>query len=178
MQLEPAANIAGWTISTIADEATLIGLAITVVGFVVTIWNVLKSKSAAERAEAAAQNARSSLLRVDSVAAISAAIAGLEDIKRLHRGGAWEGMPERYGVQRRTLIGVRTGNPALTDGQRTSLQSTIQQLSMMEKAIEAYFADSTDTPNVARLNGILSRQADKLTELLTQLKLNGGHHER
>jgi hypothetical protein len=49
---------------------------------------------------------------------------------------------------------------------------------MMEKAIEAYFADSTDTPNVARLNGILSRQADKLTELLTQLKLNGGHHER
>jgi hypothetical protein len=166
-------SIAGWTISYLADVATLVGLGVTIVGFVVTIINVLKSKSAAERAERAAQEARSNLLRVDSIALISSIIAGLEDVKRLHRSGSWQGMPERYGVQRRMLISVRAGNLTLRDAQKTTLQSAIQQLSAMEKQIEEHLANPGNAPDIANLNGIISKQADKLTQLLTELKING-----
>jgi hypothetical protein len=160
-----------WTISSAADVATLVGLAITVIGFVVTIITAWKSKSAAERAEKAAKEARSNLLRVDSISGISSTIAGLQDIKRLHRSGSWDGMPERYGVQRRMLIEVRTGNSKLTDQQRSTLQSAIQQLSLMEQQIEEHLARPDNPVDTARLNRIISRQADALTRLLTELKI-------
>ena len=178
MAPQPTANIAGWTISSVADVATLVGLAITFVGFIVTIWNVVKSRSAAERAQQAAENARSSLLKVDSIAGLSGALGGFDDLKRLHRSGTWEGMPERYATQRRILIAIRTGNPRLTDAQKAILQSAIQQLSGMEKQIEEHLANPTDPPDAARLNGIVSRQCDNLTQLLTELKIDGDHHEQ
>lgn len=46
---------------TIGDLASLAGVAISIVGFVVTVWNVRRSKSAAERAEAAANEARQAM---------------------------------------------------------------------------------------------------------------------
>lgn len=170
--MQPSPEASAWTIATVADIATLVGLAITVVGFGVTIVNVRRSKSAAERAELAAKEARSNLLRVDAIAGISGIIMGLEDIKRLHRGGSWDGMPERYGIQRRMLIAVRAGHLSLTDSQKATLQSVIQQLSMMEKQIEEHLA-SPGSPDAARLNGIITRQADNLTQLLTELKISG-----
>ncbi len=174
MQPGPSpAVVPGWTISHAADVATLVGLAITLIGFIVTIITVWKSKSAAERAEAAANEARSSLLRVDAIAGISGIVIGLEDIKRLHRSGSWDGMPERYGAQRRMLIAVRTGNLSLTDPQKAILQSAIQQLSMMEKQIEEHLASPESAPGAAKLNGIISKQADNLTQLLTELKISG-----
>src|SRR3954465_10552067 len=101
-------------------------------------------------------------------------IAGLEDSKRLHPTGCWERMPERNGVQRRMLNEVRTGNQTLTDPQKATLQSAIQQLSAMEQQIEEHLARPNDEPvDAARLNRIISRQADNLTRLLTELKING-----
>src|SRR5262245_21647781 len=105
VQAAPASDGA-WTLSYLADVSGLIGVVIGLVGFALTIWQLRKTRSAAESAERAAKEARSNLLRVDSIAAISGAIAGLEDIKRLHRSNSWDGMPERYGVQRRMLIAV------------------------------------------------------------------------
>src|SRR5258706_10984196 len=111
----------GWTFAHLADVVTVVGFAVTIIGFLITIVNVVRSRSAAERAEQAARAARSNLLRVDSVAAISGVISGLEDVKRLHRDGAWKGMPERYGVQRTLLISIRNANQSLTVNQKTAL---------------------------------------------------------
>lgn len=163
----------GWTLSYVANVSELIGLTITFIGFWVTIRAVRKSRSAAEAAEKAAKDARSNLLKVDSIVGISGVISGLEDVKRLHRSGSWNGMPERYGIQRRMLIEVRTGNLNLTDSQKTTLQSAIQQLSVMEKQIEEHLASPESTPDIAKLNGIISKHADNLTQLLTELKING-----
>jgi hypothetical protein len=171
MQSVTPPDPAGWSIGLAADVASLVGVVITIIGFAVTIWTVLKSKSAAERAEQAARTARSNLLRVDSIAGISAAITGFEDLKRLHRTGSWDGMPERYAVQRRSLIAVRSGSMTLTDAQKAILQSAVQQLSFMEKQIEAHLAHPEDVPDRAKFNGIVSKQTGALTRVLGSIGL-------
>lgn len=171
---QPESQVTGWTLTYVSDWASLIGVVIGLAGFAWTIWSVWKSRTAAERAEAAANAARSQLLRVDSIAGLSAVVAGLDDVKRLHRGGAWEGMPERYGTQRRLLISVRTGNASLTDPQRATLQSAINQLSMIEREVEEHLANpAAPAPDVVRLNRVVSKHADNLTKLITELKING-----
>jgi hypothetical protein len=163
-----------WTLSFIADVSSLVGLAITIVGFIVTVYNVRKSKAAAERAEEAARNARSNLLRVDSIAGISGVITGLEDIQRFNRLGSWHGTPERYALQRRTLVSIRSGNMALTDAQRSTLQSVIQQLLLLETQIEGHLAaPAAQSLDVPKVNGVISKHVDNLTQLLSELRVAG-----
>ena len=45
----------------VGDLASIAGVAISVIGFLATLWNVRRSKSAAERAELAASEARSAM---------------------------------------------------------------------------------------------------------------------
>jgi len=171
MQVAAPTVLPTWNLPHVAELASVVGFIVTVIGFAFTIWGVLRSKSAAEAAESAAKAARSNLLRVDSIAGISGVITGLADITRLHRARSWDGMPERYGIQRRLLVEVRAANPILTAPQRAMLQSAIQQLSTMERLIEEHLARPGDPPDIARLNRIISQQTDNLTQLLTELKI-------
>jgi hypothetical protein len=80
--------------STWADVS---GFLIAIVGFAATLWNVSRSKNAAIKAQEAAQAARDSIRRVDTIVDFSTVITLLEDIKRAHRSergacgqqGAW-----------------------------------------------------------------------------------------
>src|SRR6266849_960441 len=104
--------IAEWlTIYHIGDLASIVGVAISVIGFIVTVWNVRRSKSAAERAEAAANEARSLVRGYQTIADFSAAIAIMEEIKRLHRTGQLDMLLDRYAALRKVLIGVRKLSP-------------------------------------------------------------------
>jgi hypothetical protein len=176
MQPEQVPTSDVWDLlSKIANVSELVGLAVAIIGFWLTIRAARKARSAAESAKTAAEGARSNLLRVDSIAEVSGVITGLQDVKRLHRSGSWDGMPERYAIQRRMLIGVRSGNPSLTNSQKATLQSAISQLSLMERQIEEHLANPADPPDIAKLNGAVSKQADSLTQLLTELKISGDH---
>ena|SRR5271156_2587576 len=63
----------------LGDLASLAGVAISIVGFVVAIWNIRRSKSAAERAEKAANDARQMIRVFEAVSDFSAAIAIMEE---------------------------------------------------------------------------------------------------
>jgi hypothetical protein len=54
------------------------------------IWAVFKAKKAAEQARDAAQQVKERIAHLDTVAAVSAAITTLEEIKILHRTRAWD----------------------------------------------------------------------------------------
>jgi|SRR5580692_7667789 hypothetical protein len=95
----------------IADLASIAGVVISITGFVVTVWNVRRSKSAAERAEAAADQTRRMIRGYETVFEFSAAIAIMEEIKRLHRVGQVDMLLDRYATLRKVLIGVRKPSP-------------------------------------------------------------------
>jgi hypothetical protein len=113
--LIPRMDLLHWIAKNhLGDLASLAGVAISIVGFGATLWNVRRSKSAAERAEAAANEARRAMRTYQTVADFSAGIAIMEEIKRLHREGRIDPLLDRYAALRKALIGVRRMAPSLT----------------------------------------------------------------
>jgi hypothetical protein len=134
------------------DIASVVGVLISLIGFGITIWGVLRSKNAAQRAEEAAKDVRQSLLKVDTVMELSAATTIMEEIKRLHRASAWVVLLDRYSTLRRLLISIKSANPQLADEHLSALQSAVQHFTDIERKVERSITAGNNPPNVASLN--------------------------
>src|SRR4051794_34857305 len=156
----------------VGDLASIAGVFITIVGFFLTLWNVWRSRSAAERAEIAANDARRMICSYETVAEFSSAITLMEEIKRLHRSRQLEMLPDRYAALRKTLIGVRRLAPSIQDSQDTKLQTATTTLTTIEGAIEKSIHGGSH-PDYARLNRLLSRDIDALHAVLIDIKAVG-----
>jgi hypothetical protein len=157
----------------LGDLASLAGVAISVVGFAITIWNVRRSKTAAERAEAAAGEARRVIRSYETVSDFSAAIAIMEEIKRLHRAGQADMLLDRYAMLRKVLIGVRKLSPTINEQMDTQIQSSITTLATMEDLVEKSRSEGV-SPNFVRLNRLLSRDIDDLHAVLVDMTSANG----
>jgi hypothetical protein len=157
----------------IGDIASVGGVAISIVGFIVTVWNVRRSKSAAERAEAAANEARTLMRSYETVADFSAAIAIMEEIKRLHRTGQLDVSLDRYAALRKVLIGVRKLSPSVDQAMGNHIQSAITTLATMENLVEKCRSEGS-SPNFVRLNRLLSRDIDALHSVLVDMTVVAG----
>jgi hypothetical protein len=138
----------------------------------VTLWNVWRSRSAAERAEIAANDARRMIRSYETVAEFSSTITLMEEIKRLHRSRQLEMLPDRYAALRKALIGVRRLAPSIRDSQDVILQTAITTLATIENTIEKSIHGGSH-PDYVRLNRLLSRDIDALHEVLIDIKAVG-----
>jgi hypothetical protein len=152
------------------DIASIVGLFVTIVGFVITIYNVLRSRTAAQAAEAAAREARAGIRTQDSIVAITTAITAMDEVRRLHRDSAWALLPDRYSTLRNSLISIRSGAVKLSDEQLSVLQAAIQQFAGMERQVDQAIVDPEKAPDPVKLNQIVSKQSDRLIELLVQIR--------
>lgn len=159
----------------IGDFASIIGVLISLIGFGVTIYNVVRSKTAAEKAEHAAQKTREDINRINVVMEFASAISAMEEIKRLQRREAWELLPERYSSLRTLLISIKTAAAGLTNSQKSSIQSSIQHLTNLESQVEQKLAKGADSLNAPDLNLVLSKQLNKLNELMVIIKTRIGN---
>lgn len=158
----------------IGDFASIIGLLLAVVGFILTFREARKAKSAAQSAQLEVQKLRNMLLQVNTIADLATAMSAMEEIKRLQRLEAWHILPDRYSAVRRMLNTIRSANPNLTDKHKDALFDTIQQLSIIERKIERILAKGRGSLDQARFNTIVSVQMDKLEEVLTVMRQNIG----
>jgi hypothetical protein len=156
----------------VGDLASIAGIFISIVGFFVTLWNVWRSRSAAERAEMAANEARRIIRSYETVAEFSSAITLMEEIKRLHRSRQSEMLPDRDAALRKALISVRRLAPSLQGGQDTTLQAAITTLAAIEGTIEKSIHGGSE-PDYVRLNRLLSRDIDALHAVLIDIKAAG-----
>jgi hypothetical protein len=65
-------------------------------------------------------------------------------------------------------------NPNLPDEYKTAIQNALQQFSDIEKTVERSLASQRSPINRARLNEIVSVQADRLVEILEEIKRDTG----
>jgi hypothetical protein len=152
--------------------ADVSGFLIAIVGFAATLVGVQKSKNAAVAAQQAAQATRDSIRLFETIVDFSTAIAVLEDIKRSHREtGISTTLPERYATIRKLLIVLRTSHVKLSDDQLAVIQNAVANLSSMEDHIEKALANKSALP-VAKFNSLISRDIDRLVDVLTTLKTN------
>lgn len=164
------AKLADTASYTAGDYLSVLGLFLTVIGFVATLYNVYRAKRAAQRAQEEVAKVRKDILRIDMVAEFSAALAAMEEIKRLHREGAWPVLPDRYAELRRTLISIKSAGSEMLDEHKTALQSSIQHFSSIERTVEKALSTEETPPDIPKLNSVVSRQIDHLQEVLTQVK--------
>ncbi len=121
-------NIGAW--------ASILGVLIAIFGFWATIYQARKSKTAAEQARLAAENARESIKLLDTVTEFSSALAVMEEIKRLQRNGAWEILLDRYSALRKSLISIRAFNPDFSIEQNKILQRAITHFAIIENKVD------------------------------------------
>ena len=150
--------------------ASLVGLVITVVGFFITIWNVRKSRTAAQQAREASLKVREDIRKIDTVSDLSSAISIMHEIKRLHRANEWIILPDRYSTLKKLLISIKVANPDLSETKKKSIQATIQQMTNIDKQIEKVVDGQEADVDVPKLNAIITKQVDRLEEVLIEIR--------
>ncbi len=152
----------------------VIELVLTSVGFTVTIIGVLRAKSAAEQAQKAVADVREDVLRTNMVAEFAAAVAVMEEIKRLHRQEALPALLDRYASLRKSLVSIKSANGDMPEHHKIALQGSIQQFSDMEETVEEALATEQGLLDPPRFNRIVSQQIDKVQEILAEVRAQIG----
>lgn len=155
---------------SVGNAASVFGLVISIIGFAVTIRNVVKSRAAAEETQRAVQRVQREIARLDAMADVAAAISTMEEIKRLQRELAWKILPDRYAALRKHLITIKSSFTALRDEQKVALQNAIQHFAGIEDLLESTPSEQLSQKHVARLNRTVSSQADALQEVLVEIR--------
>jgi hypothetical protein len=146
-------------LSIVGSLTSILGLVVTIVTFVY----VLIFKKAARKA---VDQLRADFMRFDAGVEITSAIAAMEEIKRLHREGAWSILPERYSALRKHLISIKGVDPSMLAEEQTVLQGAMQQFLIMEQEVEKALLRKEDPEDVPRYNSIVSKQIDRLQDIL------------
>ncbi|MDP8244570.1 MAG: hypothetical protein P9L94_10855 [Candidatus Hinthialibacter antarcticus] len=150
------------TNSELGAAASIIGVIITVCGF---IWTLIYAKAAKDAAREAVNEIQQSKTIVD----VSTAIQVLEEVRRLHREKAWSILPDRYTALKKALVTVQSENPDLSKEHKAVLTKILRQISIIEDQIEQLIESSKKQVDIPLFNRVLSIALDKLNEMLTQL---------
>lgn len=150
----------------------IIGLLFSVVGIAYTIIQVRKAVSSSEAAKTASQETLREVSKIDAIIEFSSVITLMEEIKRHHRGGNYQILPDCYSSVRQKLAKIRSSYSVLNLETQSRLQEAISQFRTMEDSIEKQLAKKKFTLQVANTNGIISDEIDFLNELLVEIKNN------
>lgn len=107
------------------------GLVIAICGFAVAIWQIRRTRTAAESAEVAATAARDEIFSVTTLLDLSQASMQIEHLKELHRNEEWRRAADRYTPLRQILIRAKSWLP---EEKRDKIDDVISQLNYLETA--------------------------------------------
>lgn len=149
---------------TLSDWISLSGTFVSLVGFILTLLMVYRSKAAADTAIA-------KLRGVNVVADLSSIVVKLDELKRIHRQNKWLELPDRYSDLRTIIITIKHSNADLTDDEKTILQHCISQLRTIGTEVEREIQkDTQDNRKLVRYNDILSSITDAMHEIVCEAK--------
>ena len=150
----------------LASAADLIiggtGLAVGVVGFSLTIWQLLRTRKSAVAAERAAERTQSSLQSNIMLVDISACLGTIEQIKTAIRSKRYEAALLRVTDLTSQLSQIRQ-LPDFSNSVKVKMQGIVSQLSVLRNTLEARDRDAKQTFNPVNANKKLSEISDCLT---------------
>src|SRR5262249_50837337 len=111
---------------------------------------------------------RSTLVDLDRITAET------EELKLLHRIGAWEALPRRYTSLRKQLVALRSLSPVIRKTHKASLQRIIDQFNSAEEIVEQALRSKEAPPDPVHLNKIVAEQVDRLNGILVLVQQNIG----
>ena len=157
----------------LGSPVTWLGLALSALGVFLAYRSLRKTRKAAEAAKEAVIRLKKDIGRFESVAACASVLAMLNEIKRHQRHEAWDLLPDRYSDLRRSLSEIR-GLTLLNEEQQRDIQAALVQLRGIEEQIERHLISEDGELDIPRMNKIVSRQADRITEVIISLRTELG----
>ena len=163
-----------WLIpNDIGAFAAILDFFISIAGFAAAYFGISKARKAVSELQ---HRIRGFETAVD----FSAAIAALDEIKRLHREEAWPVLPDRYSSIRRLLVQLRTSGFSLSDEQSTIVQKALTTLVSLEKQVDKALSSNSQSVSLLKpdkFNARVSEDVDGLITVFSQLKsqVTGGH---
>lgn len=155
----------------INEVSDILGLIITLVGFLFTTIALIKSKKATTNLKIELEKVRHDLRRTETVSDTASALALMDEIKRLHRQSeTLQLLPERYSALRKALISIRSNNPILDLTDQQKIQEAISQLASFERKVESILSGTNEALNIPKINSILSSLSDTIQELLVKIR--------
>lgn len=150
-------DLAFWFWRNWRDLISVVSLVLTVVGFAVTFGTLLRTKTAAEEAKRAAEDAskrvKKDLAQFDTISGITSAMSAIDHLLSLQRrGGLWTEIPEHYTRLRRSLTELKSSNPNLSEAHKRNIQSAISQFASIEEQIEEAIQDGKEPDNPSQIN--------------------------
>jgi len=149
--------------------ASVVGLVVSVLGFSFTLYQVRKSRSAAERAQAMAREA---IDRVSSrlfFTQITIAVRLVQEVRSFCRAADWHRAIDRCEQLRIVLAGV-VDDPKLQGDDQTSVTSAIDDLLLIIRHLEG-IGQGKKSPSVpARMIETLDRIVISLTRIDGRLR--------
>jgi hypothetical protein len=153
-----------------ADVFSVLGFLLALIGFGITIIGVRKAKKAAVSANEAAQEAKERIQKQSTFANASAAISVMDSLVGLIRSKQWENTLDRHTVARRLLVELKDGGGGLSEKQQIEIQSTVEQLKIIENQIEKHLSGNKTEPKVHLAVGVIKDQIDKIHSISVELK--------
>ena len=120
---------------------SVLGLVVAVGGFAIAIWQIRRTRTAAESAEVAATVARASIFSVTSLLDLSQASMLIEQLKELYRNEEWRRAVDRCTQLRQILTRVKSRLP---EEKRDKIDDAIHQLFYLERTTNRAIAEGTE----------------------------------
>ena len=138
------------------------------------VWHLVRTRKAAEASRKAAADLTQKFANYDAAAACSAAVAIIQEIRNYQRNDLWDLLPDRYSRLRNLIIQIRGANPNLDSESKKELQSVLSQIVNLSEIAEKAQHKPLSKAMIVRLNTTISKQADRVSEVLVQLRAQLG----
>lgn len=152
-----------------ANWFTFWGFWVTVVGFIVTIWQIVKTRSTAEAVQSAVGEVKQAVSREYLSYQLRDVVDDLSEIKAMHSARVPNLSLRRHDAARAKLIRLASDSE-LTDKEKVDLQATIVQLTSIQDRVQSSVFEDTQITEPARLLQSLSAQIDRLNRVEASMR--------
>ncbi len=155
--------------TTWGDAATIVGIIVSLGGFIWAIREARGARSASEAAEIAASQTRDQIARHLQTVDLQRAIGLIERIKTLHNNDRWEGSTELYQALREMLSDVIIRCPESQAGVREKLAAARTSVGEMENLVRRRASRDISERQRSGLNKRLNEIQSDLEELASNV---------
>jgi len=156
------------------DDSALISIALSVVGFLVVLLQLRKTRTAAEAAKLATDRALQAISDTETISDIATIKERIKKVQVAVQGGRYEVALHESQFLRESLHQLRNRRGFDTDADKTEIQEIITFLRKIQDYFERHLQDPTFEVPARFINRGLFDQATKVSEWIEKMRFVRG----
>src|SRR5262249_22653936 len=118
------------------------------------------------------------VFQANTLSDLAAALAILDEVRRLQQEGVWKLLPDTYFRLREKLVYVTSAGPSLLETEHTRVKRALKAIRDASKAVSVGLQNGTAPENPEKLNEIRGEHLDALQTVLVarRTRMTEGNH--